>query len=206
MFSYENYKAFYDSVAFFITPIYFISLIVGWRSINTRMLIISLLTLEAIDNLLTDWSYTLGSNYGFYAIFVCAVFSFAIIGRRLLAKWLGNYIRFCNDVYQNYYFSKQEAALFFMSVLLMLFHIIALVEVKLYQYQLIASYPYRINLFPLLLTVSHLLAALTILRLAIRRVPVDIYVKQRRTRAKLNEGLESSSRQDAAQDKNQNSQ
>ncbi|MDK2595443.1 hypothetical protein [Pseudoalteromonas obscura] len=206
MFSYENYKAFYDGVAFFITPINFICLLIAWKSINTRMLLISLITLEAIDTLLTDWSFTLGNNYHIYGVFICSIFLFTVLFRRLLAKLLGKHVKFCNDVYNNFSFSKQEAAITFMYFIVVILHVVALIEVKLYQYDIIDSFPFRNNVFPPSITILHLLEALMLLKLSIRHIPIDEYVQHIKSKFTNNRKVEgTNSYRESAEDRNDRS-
>ncbi|MCF2857015.1 hypothetical protein L1286_06020 [Pseudoalteromonas sp. SMS1] len=176
MFSYEKFQTFYDGVGLSIIPIYLIALLVGWKSINTRLLLILLLLLECLDIALQDFAFRLGNNYGFYAVFINIIFIALVVFRRILSKALKNHITLCNDVFSNYYFSKQEAALVFVYFIFVIVNLLALIETKLYQYWIIDLYPFRNNIYSPSITILQLVESLLVLKLSTRTVPIDEHV------------------------------
>ncbi|OCQ22744.1 hypothetical protein A7985_01950 [Pseudoalteromonas luteoviolacea] len=185
MFSYEKFQFFYDGVGLSVIPVYLIALLVGWKSINTRMLVFLLLLLECLDIALYDFAFSLRNNYGLYVALFNLLFLSAVIFRRLIAKLFKSHIKLCHDVFYNYYFSKQEAALIFTYFILSVVNIIAFAEAKLYQYWIIDSFPFRNNIYSPTMTILQLIESLVILKLASRTVPIDEHVLALKRRRKF---------------------
>ncbi|TQF71151.1 hypothetical protein [Pseudoalteromonas luteoviolacea] len=176
-------EAIYQSIGYISLPVLFIALIVGWKSINTRSLMILLVIVEAIDTAMIETAYSWRNGYYIWTFIYSFLYIYVVIARRLIVKNLSQTSIFCKDVYENYYFSKQEGALLFVYILHVFICLIALLEVQLFQHYIIDSFPYILYAFSPLLTLLCLAEALLVLKLATRTVPVDehvIRVKERR--------------------------
>lgn len=153
-----------------------IALFVGWKSINTRCLLIFLATLEFVDTVLTELALN-WQNYYYLCVFLSSLlYIYVVLARRLIAARLQNYSQLFKDVYHNFYFTKQEGALLSIYLSYTLITFIALAEVSLYVLYVIDSFPFIRHLFSPLLTILCLLEAIVILWLATRTAPVDEHV------------------------------
>ncbi|KZW98283.1 hypothetical protein JL49_24285 [Pseudoalteromonas luteoviolacea] len=169
-------KAVYQSIGYISLPVLCIALIVGWKSINTRSLMTLLLVVEAVDTAMVDTAYGWRNGYYIWIFLYSLLYIYVVLARRLIVKKLSNISSFCKDVYENYYFSKQEGALLFVYILHVFVCFIALFEVQLFQHYVIDTFPYVLHFFSPLLTLLCLAEALLVLKLATRTVPVDEHV------------------------------
>ncbi|MCF6439841.1 hypothetical protein L1077_10390 [Pseudoalteromonas luteoviolacea] len=166
-------KSIYFAISSISFPIMLIALFVGWNSINTRCLLILLATVELIDTAIGNLAKHWGAYFYLWAFLYCGVYIYVVLARRLIVKEFKKYSQFCKDVYQNFYFSKQEGALILIYFLYAVVIFIALAELCLFNLNLIDSVPYLQYLFSPMLTLLCLFEAILILWLATRTVPVD---------------------------------
>ncbi|ESP90791.1 MULTISPECIES: hypothetical protein [Pseudoalteromonas] len=155
------------------TPVFFIALIAGWKSVNTRSLLLILLVVEAIDTLVSNIALSWQYNFYLWIFFYSLVYIYVVFARRLIAIKLSPHFKFFDEVRKNYYFSKQEGGLIFVYACASLFLFINLIEIKLYQYGVLGSLFIVEQLFSPALTLLYLVEALLLLRLSIRTLPVD---------------------------------
>ncbi|MDK2595445.1 hypothetical protein [Pseudoalteromonas obscura] len=153
-----------------------IALLVSWKSINTRCLLLILATIEFIDTITAEIAFHWGSYYYLWAFLNCWVYVYAVFARRLIVSRLQKYSQFCKDVYEHFYFTKQEGALLFIYFSYVIVTFIALVELSFYYLDLIDKVPYLRHVFSPLLTFFCLMESIVILWLATRTAPVDEHV------------------------------
>lgn len=176
----------YHAISFISLPVMLIALFVGWKSINTRCLLIFLVCIEFVDTISIKFAIECGSYYYFWVFLSCWAYIFVVLARRIIVANLKKYNQFFKDVYYNFYFTKQEGALLFIYLSCSIITFIALVEVSLYTSDIIASMPFTYNLFSPLLTLLCLLEAIVVLWLSTRMTPVDEHVLEiKRQRKKL---------------------
>ncbi|KZN58710.1 hypothetical protein N473_04555 [Pseudoalteromonas luteoviolacea CPMOR-1] len=169
-------KSIYHAINFISFPVMLIALLVSWKSINTRCLLLILATIELIDTITAEIAFHWGSYYYLWAFLNCWVYAYAVFGRRSIVKRFQKYSQFCKDVYENFYFTKQEGALLFIYFSYMIVTFIALIELSFFYLDLIGSVPYLRHAFSPLLTFFCLLESIVILWLATRTVPIDEHV------------------------------
>ncbi|KZN34518.1 hypothetical protein N480_21065 [Pseudoalteromonas luteoviolacea S2607] len=185
MFESISLKAIYYVIGYMSLPLFFLALVVGWRSINARCLISLLIIVELVDTAMIDTVYGWGNNYYLWIFIYAFIYLYVVLARRLIVKKLRNISVFCNDVYENYYFSKQEGALILIYVGYILAIFIALCEVKMFEYDIVDSFPYLKHIFSPILTILCLIETLLVLKLASRTVPIDEHVLALKRRRKF---------------------
>ncbi|WP_155250830.1 hypothetical protein [Pseudoalteromonas luteoviolacea] len=166
----------YHAISFVSLPVMIIALFVGWKSINTRCLLLMLVALELMDTIFTEIAISWG-NYYYLCVFIISwAYVYVVFARRLIVAKLKSRSRLCKDVYDHFYFTRQEGALLFVYISYVFVTFIALVELGLFVLYVIDSFPYIRYLFSPLLTFFCLMEAIVILWLATRTAPVDEHV------------------------------
>ncbi|AOT07837.1 hypothetical protein [Pseudoalteromonas luteoviolacea] len=173
MFEAFSINTIYHGISFISLPVIFIALLVGWKSINTRCLLILLAALELIATIIAEFALDWRNYYYLWIFLNSLLYIYVVLARRLIIARLQKRSRLFKDVLDNFYFTKQEGALLFIYLSCSVITFIALVEVSLYVIYAINSFPFIKYFFSPLLTLLCLLEAIVILWLATRTVPVD---------------------------------
>ncbi|KZN58713.1 hypothetical protein N473_04570 [Pseudoalteromonas luteoviolacea CPMOR-1] len=168
MFAYENFTVLYDAIMYMLVPIYIISLIIAWKSINARYLISVILIVEVFDALTYGFAFSLKNNYYLWAIFVSLLFIVPVLGRRLIALSLSSRFKFFEKVHSDYNFTRQEGGLIFLYALAIVVCFMTFIEVSLYASGVITVHPIRDNFFSPVLSVIHTLEAFLVLSIAVK--------------------------------------
>ncbi|ALU44567.1 hypothetical protein [Pseudoalteromonas rubra] len=168
MFSYENFKLFYDLIENMLLPLFLIALCIGWKNINVRYLMIVLVVLEVLDNMTYEIALGWGNPYYIWSMFMCVLFIIPVLGRRLLAERLQSRSAFFRQVNKHYYVSKQEGAFLFVHFISLLINLVTYIEVTLYTHYVIDSYPIRNNLYSPVQSFVHIAEGILVLTIANR--------------------------------------
>ncbi|KZN34521.1 hypothetical protein N480_21080 [Pseudoalteromonas luteoviolacea S2607] len=162
MFSYENFKGLYDLITYMALPIYILSILIGWRNVNFRYLCFLLIAIEVIDTFTNDIAMNWGNGYYIWGMFICLLFIVPVLGRRLITKRL-KYFSFFRSAHESYHFTKQEGGLLAVFFISFAIHLITFIEVSLFTFYIIDSYPIRNNIYGPAQTILHVSAMSLIL-------------------------------------------
>ncbi|AOT07838.1 hypothetical protein [Pseudoalteromonas luteoviolacea] len=159
MFSYESLTSLLDYYGFIILPFYIFALIISWKNLNFRYLLLLLIGIEAFDSAMYFKAVSWGNVYYLWGFFMCTLFIVPVLTRRLIAEKLEPNIEFFRKAKKNYRFTRQEGGLLFLFYVTAITFLITFAEVNLYKLFLIDSYPFRLYIYEpthILISVSEL--------------------------------------------------
>ena len=95
----------------FLIPIaLLISLLLSWRNINARFMILCFIFVEVINYLSLSWALSMPIGYYLWSMAMSGVFLIFVLGRRFWAYKLRAFT-FFHDAYENHVYTIQETAL-----------------------------------------------------------------------------------------------
>ncbi|MBQ4811269.1 hypothetical protein J8M20_07970 [Pseudoalteromonas luteoviolacea] len=172
MFSYDTLNLFYTFLGYSSTPFLIAMLLVAWRNINCRYILLVLLSIELLESLAYETTYSWRNEYYLWGVFTGLLSIIPVLGRRLIALRLKK-IPFFHTIANEYRFLKQEGAIIFCYALSTLIHAITYIEVSLYTNRIIENYIFQKHIFSPAIAIIHITCYVLIFGIAVKNRTID---------------------------------
>lgn len=152
----------------FLIPIVLaISLLLSWKDVNARFMILSYAFVEVISITTFEWAMTMKIGFYLWSAAISAIFLLCVFGRRYWAFRLSS-IQFFSDAYKHHRYSLQETALVLLFLFSAVVNIITFFEVFAYSQYMINTLYVKENIRDFVQLSVNILAAIICLSFAIK--------------------------------------
>lgn len=131
----------YQLINMAITGLLLIGLVIGWKDLNARCLLITVLAVKIVNDTVLIGSNGLGEWYYLIDILMNVMIAFVVLARKYIAKVLSK------SMYDDYSFNLQDGAIIGMCLVSCLADCVVLAEGLLYSLYIIDTGAFRTYLY-----------------------------------------------------------